>query len=462
MKSVTLSMTEGQHQDLYRHLFPGDGLEAVSLLLCGRRAGKRERLAVRELIHIPYDECQRATDRVTWSTSRLPELLERVGRRDWSLLKVHGHGTLRDFSLVDDVSDRELLPSLDAWLDGGQPLGSLVMMEDGELIGRTYSTDGCFERIERVAVVGNDITIWRDFCSEVQIPAFGERVAQSFGRGTFDLLRALKVGVVGASGTGSPVVEMLARNCVGSLVLVDPDHIEERNLNRIVNATMADARESTSKVAVLERAVKAMGLRTRVETYASTLFDRKVVAALADCDVLFGCMDSVDGRHLLNRLASFHCIPYLDLGVRLDADGQGGVDQVCGSVHYLKPGGSSLLSRHVYSTEQLRAAGLKRTDPTAYRNLLEEGYIKGVAEDRPAVIQLNMMIASLAVNELLARLHPYRIDPNGDFAVRRISLSHSIFEAEGDGEPCPSLAKHVGRGDVEPPLEWAELSRQTT
>jgi hypothetical protein len=40
------------------------------------------------------------------------------------------------------------------------------------------------------------------------------------------------------------------------------------------------------------------------------------------------------------------------------------------------------------------------------KGLLEEGYIRGVAEDRPAVIQLNSLIANLAVNELLARLHP--------------------------------------------------------
>lgn len=458
MKSVTLSMTERQHQDLRAHLFPGDGLEAVSLLLCGRRAGERDRLSVRELLHIPHDECRRAEDRVTWPTARLLEVLVRAGQRGWSVMKIHSHASLKDFSKLDDASDRELFPSLHAWLEDGQPLGSLVMLENGEIFGRTCSENGGFSPLASVAVIGDDITIWRDDISNTEVPAFGERVAQTFGRGTFAHLQNLKVGVVGVSGTGSPVIEMLARNCVGTLVLVDPDRVEERNLNRILNATRADARSGTPKVEVLRRAVRGMGLGTKVEVHVSTLFDRNVVKALADCDVLFGCMDSVDGRHLLNRLASFYCIPYLDLGVRLDADGEGGVEQVCGSVHYLKPGGSSLLSRHVYSSEQLRAAGLLRTDPATYRNLLAEGYIKGVAEDRPAVIQLNMLIASLAVNELLARLHPYRIDPNGEFAVRRISLSHGIFESESDGEPCPSLAKQVGRGDVEPLLEWAELS----
>ena len=116
------------------------------------------------------------------------------------------------------------------------------------------------------------------------------------------------------------------------------------------------------------------------------------------------------------------------------------------------------INRRVYTMEQVRSAGLLRTDPVAYRSQLEEGYIRGVQEDRPAVVHLNSLIAILAVNELLARLHPYRLDPNDDYAVHRLSLSHGIYEHHGDGEPCAILARHVGRGDVTPLLDWAELS----
>ena len=201
-----------------------------------------------------------------------------------------------------------------------------------------------------------------------------------------------------------------------------------------------------------------MGLGTRVSTHPLSLFHADTVRAVAGCDVVFGCMDSIDGRHLLNKLAAFYLLPYFDLGVKLEADGEGGVDQVCGTVHYLQPGGSSLLSRHVYTMDQVRAAGLYRTDPVAYRALLDDGYIRGVEEDRPAVVQLNTLLASLAVNEFLARLHPYRIDPNGEYAIHRLSLSHGIYEHEEDGDPCPMLARHVGRGDVSPLLDWPELS----
>ena len=221
---------------------------------------------------------------------------------------------------------------------------------------------------------------------------------------------------------------------------------------------MEDARSGRPKVDVAARAVRAMGTGTVVETHLRSLFNPDAVRAVAGCDVVFGCMDSIDGRHLLNKLATFYLVPYFDLGVKLEADGKGGVDQVCGTVHYLQPGGSSLLSRHVYTMEQVRAAGLLRTDQAAYRAQLKDGYIRGVQEDRPAVVQLNTLIASLAINEFLARLHPYRLDPNADYAIHRLSISHGIYEHEDDGEPCPMLARHVGRGDVTPLLDWAELS----
>ena len=427
--------------------------------MCGHRGGAdRHRLLVRKLAPIPYDACSvRTPKRVTWSTEVLPPLLAEADRYGLAVVKIHCHPLPSLFSSVDDHADRDLFPSVHAWTDSG-PHGSAIMFGDGRMIGRLVDERGRFHPLASVNVVGDDLSFWPSASSTEAIPAFGRRVAQTFGEGTYDRLRRLRIGVVGCSGTGSPLIEQLARNCVGELVLVDPDCVEEKNLNRILNATMDDAREARLKVDVAARSIRAMGLGTLVETHPRSLFDPYAVHAIASCDVVFGCMDSIDGRHLLNKLATFYLIPYFDLGVKLEADGHGSVDQVCGTVHYLQPGGSSLLSRHVYTMDQVRAAGLYRTDPAAYRAQLDDGYIRGVQEDRPAVVQLNSLLASLAVNEFLARLHPFRIDPNSDYAIHRLSISHGIYEYESDGEPCALLARHVGRGDVSPLLDWAELS----
>ncbi|BBO77470.1 hypothetical protein DSCW_48870 [Desulfosarcina widdelii] len=223
---------------------------------------------------------------------------------------------------------------------------------------------------------------------------------------------------------------------------------------------MADALNKEYKANVLARSVDEMRFGTQVRTIADDLYSFHAVKALSECDVLFGCMDGIDGRHLLNKLSTAYLIPYFDIGVKLAADGAGGIDQICGSVHYLQPGGSSLLSRGVYTHEQLRAASMKRADPIAYKEQLKAGYIEGVDEEKPAVISVNMLFASLGVNELLARIHPFRDDPNSAFSVNRIGLHAGTFFNEPDGQPCATLNKWVGRGDIIPLLGMPSLSSE--
>jgi hypothetical protein len=75
-----------------------------------------------------------------------------------------------------------------------------------------------------------------------------------------------------------------------------------------------------------------------------------------------------------------------------------------------------------------------------------------VQEDRPAVITVNGTFASLAAQELLARLHPYRNQPNRQFAYIGGNLADVQFYTEPEGEPCTVLKPHVGRGDMKPLL----------
>jgi hypothetical protein len=118
------------------------------------------------------------------------------------------------------------------------------------------------------------------------------------------------------------------------------------------------------------------------------------------------------------------------------------------------------MSRRLYTAEQLRAAAMRRHDPAEYARQVSKKYIKGVAEDRPAVNGVNMFYASLAVMELLARLHPYRIDGNGGLAAQTISLTGGFWRQVEEGPTDVSLARHVGRGDMTPPLDMPFLDSQ--
>jgi hypothetical protein len=169
-------------------------------------------------------------------------------------------------------------------------------------------------------------------------------------------------------------------------------------------------------------------------------------------------MDGVEGRHLLNRLSAYYLLPYFDVGVRLEADGKGGIDEACGAVHYLRPDGSTLQDRMLYTPSQLKAAGLRRTDPKAYRDQVRAGYIHGVEEDRPAVISINMQMAAIAVNEFLARLHPYRHDDNADAAIVRVSFIQGAEYREREPAASGMFSGQIGRADVQPLLSMPELS----
>jgi len=462
---VSLTLTPEHYAQLRRHLLPGDGKEAVALALCSRRARPdRYRLLVNEVILVPHGLCDRSPTSVRWRTDEvLPSLLERAERREMMLLKVHSHpsGTRR-FSAQDDEADRELLASLGCWLTSTPCLASAVMLPEGEMFGRVFDEKGEPHPLSSIAIAGDDLVFWFDdgaghLVENASSSELRLRTKQAFGEGTVRTLRRLRIAVVGCSGTGSIVIEQLARLGLGKLVLVDADVVEERNLDRILHATKQDAAQGRPKVDVLGEAIEAIGSGTTVERIRSTLGTRVAIEAVAACDAVFGCVDGYEGRELLGRLAAFYLLPYFDVGVRLDADGAGGVDQVCGTIHYVRPGGSTLRDRGVFSREDVEADALRRTDPVEYQRRRKEGYIKGIAINRPAVISVNMFYAALAVNEFLARLHSYRTEPNGDSATFCVSLSGLFMVREPDSW-LSSSARLLARGDVEPRLDMPSLS----
>lgn len=457
---TSLIMTAAQHAQIKAHILPDDGKEAVAIALCGRRTGANyHRLFVHKVISVPYEVCSvREPDRVSWSTDLLVPLLEEASRREMAILKIHGHPQHYPWhSEVDDKSDRELFPSIYGWMEDNFPHASVIVLPDGRIVGRVIHPNGTFQPIDVVQIVGDNLQFYYANESSKVVPEIAKRTVQTFGENTYTKLNRLKIGVVGCSGTGGWVVEQLGRYGVGALVLVDPDRVEEKNLNRIP-ATMLDAQTGILKVEMARRNIEAIGFGTQVEIFPTSLFEPKAVRAIAECDVVFGCMDSIDGRWLLNRLATFYLLPYFDVGVKLEADGKGGIGQACGGIQYLQPG-QSLWSRGMFTLEQVRAAGLKRTNSEEYEQQRRAKYIVGLPPDeRPAVIGFNMNIASFAVLEFLARLHPYRDEPNSEYASYMFSFSQAQLYTEPMNVSCPTLVKHIGRGDVVPLLDSPELS----
>lgn len=252
-----LRLTAQQHQVLKAHLFPGDGCEAVAMLVCGRRAGdNRHIFTVQRVVPIPHEACSvRLPDRVQWPSEHFEALIPELWKSGDALIKVHSHTSdWPRFSPVDDVSDSALASAWDDLLGEGRPHGSAIMLPDGRMIGRAFADGLIAEGFTSISSVGDEISFWPgshiDDGSE-----FSRRNRQAFGSGTVSRLRRMSAAVIGCSGTGSIVVEQLARLGMGRLVLVDPDVVEEKNLNRILNATLDDAQRKRPKVEVLAEVV---------------------------------------------------------------------------------------------------------------------------------------------------------------------------------------------------------------
>ena len=449
----TLSLTKNLYDDLRTHLYPDDGLESVAIMLCHSGIGKLGiRMMVNQLILINTEFCyERSSKRLCWPFASCfsPEKISEIDELGFSVMTIHSHPSgFSDFSEIDDKNDRELFSSVCNWFDDGRPNGSAIMLPNGEIFARFVNHAGAFSPIQTVSVIGEDISIWKQSSIRRKIPGFGLRIAQTFGKGTYQLLRKIRAGVVGCSGSGSIIVELLSRNCIGHLVIVDPDHLETKNLNRVINSTKADAGKKTPKVELLKRSIRRMGMGTEVDALKSDTRDRQVIEALADCDVLFGCVDSAEGRYHLECIASAYFIPYFDVGVNLESDDMGKILQADAVSHYMHPNNTSLMARGGYTTEQVTAESWHRTNREYYESQRIAEYLADVNEDQPAVMSINMQAACLAFNEFIARLHNFRLDGNDDFSTQRFRFVHGYSENLGNkASSDPLFSQFSGKGE---------------
>lgn len=449
-----LSLTASQHGVLLAHLFPGDGFEAAAILFCRPATPARRKLMVVDFWPVPHALCSiRTAVRLSWPGQILADAGEVAEADGLSVILVHSHpGGFRDFSQIDDDSDLVAVGSLHANTSGREVdagHGSAIMLPDGSLRARLYRSDMVAEPIARTFVIGDEIVVHRDERSGAPSPmAFGTEMTEALGQ--------LHICVVGVSGTGSVIAEQAARMGAGSITLIDFDRVESKNLNRILNSTAQDADNQALKVEMFAHAIRRVRPHAKVAALPISLLSATGVAAAASADVIFCCVDSVEGRQVADVIAQAFMVPLIDMGVtiptRTEASGRLAVAEVSGRIDYVKPGGATLFDRGVYSAAALRREYLARAAPEAFEEQQREGYIKGAPAEAPSVIALNMRAASAAMMELVSRLCPFRHDGNAAYARTIFALADGdedrFAEASFD---CTRLVG-VGAGASEPLL----------
>lgn len=152
--------------------------------------------------------------------------------------------------------------------------------------------------------------------TELQSGRMPERYLRNMGTigiaGQIRLLRA-KVAVVGAGGLGGLVIELLARQGVGHLVIIDGDCFACHNLNRQILATertlgMNKAMAAVSRVAEINPEVQVTAIPQMLDsTNASKL--------LSGVDVIVDALDTISSRRMLLLTAQKLQIPLVHAAI---------------------------------------------------------------------------------------------------------------------------------------------------
>lgn len=456
---ATVTLTVAAHALLRGHLFPGDGKEAAAVLLCSRTPEPRLRLLVREVLLVPHNECSRRTEHgLTWPGRCIEAAIDAAEAEGLALILVHSHPSgYPDFSTTDDDSDQAIMPCIFEAI--GDIHGSAVMFPDGSMISRIYFRSGGVFPVDLVSMAGGNLHYWwRDKPDRMHRP-------MAFTSDMTSELSGLTACVIGVSGTGSIMAEQACRLGFGRVIGIDHDHVEHKNLNRILNTDLADANDKRAKVdAFSDRAnrYRPVDCFTPIE---ANLFSRKAILAAAQADVIFCCVDTHRGRMLSDRLAASFLLPLFDVGVGIPTRKIGtelAIAEVTGRIDYVRPGGSSLADRGVYTPATLQAEALAESDPGAHAAQVGAGYIEGLPEQAPSVITLNMRAASACMMEFIARAYPFRHERNSDYARTRFMLAEGIEEYQSEENFPYKGSPILARGSVEPLLGLPSLCQEET
>jgi ThiF family len=404
---------------LHAHLFPGDGDEHAAVIgACIARTSAGRMLLARDLA-LAKDGSDYVPGQRGYRMLTGPFVTEQVLRcrsADLIYLAVHNHAG-RDsveFSEDDLASQRRGYPAL---LDimSGSPVGALVFAANA-MAGRLWISPDHIEEFTEARIV--DRTIMRLYprvpSAPPRRPPAYDRQARIFGDRGQDLLNQLTVGIVGAGGAGSLLVEYLARLGVGHFIIIDPERLEPTNVPRITGATNWDAmtwlrqprwpawirtvgeRFSASKVRVMRRLIRRANPNARVLALHEDFVDDHVARQVTSCDYLFLAADSMQARLVFNAIVHAYLIPGVQVGAKVPVDRDTGeVGSVFATSRIVTPSSGCL-----WCNGLITSAGLQREAETAAERRSQR-YVDEPFVVAPSVITLNALAAAQAANDFL-------------------------------------------------------------
>jgi hypothetical protein len=468
IEKCSLVLPKRLQDAILAHLFPGDGDEHALVILAGvADYDGHRRLLGREVI-IARDHVDSVPGRYGYKMMKaefIQPLIRRCRTERLAYLSVHNHGGSGAvaFSQDDFNSHERGYPAL-LDLTQGMPVGAAVYAQ-GAIAGDVWMPDGTRLPLMETCILGGNVARLYDSpkTAKVANAPFHDRQLLMFGPTGQARLANARVGVVGAGGVGSLLVEYLSRLGVGNLVVIDDDRISLSNLSRVVGATRWDARYpfsldwmpkiirgfarrySTKKVKISKRVAKQANANCSVECIEGDFANARNAQRFLGCDFIFLAADSMRARLLFNALVQQYYIPGIQIGTKIKAGNEASsVEDAFSVERWVTPlcnclWCSGMISPHLLAVEAKTVEERKNQD---YETQVPN----------PSVITMNAVGASLAANDFMMSylgLH----DDDTTVSPRRIKhLSRRVIEESYPPDPqcseCSgSSPSRLGMGD---------------
>lgn len=288
--------------------------------------GKHRRSALIDEIILPIEGERLLHGNASFQPDYLARALKIALQKKVGLAFMHSHPSpgWQGMSNPDVEAERDAL----AYPAGatGLPLVGLTIGTDGYWSARFWERDGVKMRrrwCEKTRVVGPKSYRVHFNDNIAPVPPRRKVLARTYdtwGQGTQNTLSRLRVGIVGLGSVGCIVAEAMARIGIARVTLIDPDRVEEHNLDRLLYATLNDIGEVKVDLAAKAMKRNATADGFQVTALPVSVHQSKGYRAALDCDVLFSCVDRPMPRDVLNFIANAHLIPVIDGGVAVETD----------------------------------------------------------------------------------------------------------------------------------------------
>ncbi|MEN9373634.1 MAG: hypothetical protein RIR79_1186 [Pseudomonadota bacterium] len=161
-----------------------------------------------------------------------------------------------------------------------------------------------------------DVNIEVDIGVDIEVERRFSSMNRLYGVESANRIRSAHIMVVGIGGVGSWTAEALARSGVGTLTLVDMDHIAESNINRQVHALSTTLGQA--KITAMRERIALINPYCQVQCVDDFVSEENWVALLSSSlftvDGVIDACDQIRAKTAMAAWAIAHKIPFISVG----------------------------------------------------------------------------------------------------------------------------------------------------